>query len=263
MSAMDTTTANALSMLAGFNSAYSEATANNGEGGLGEWPPHGKHACAITSITIKPDKKKVRNKQTGLDMEFDGATVQFHYRCNDVIPTQKDPSQPLEWKGAPFFLPANPAAIRQMLADGELWIALAFNPNEAANEIAAKRLADSVYSFQFASGTIGNTHFLAIPVNARAREGAQVVANFLLSPLAQARKAESYAIPEGVPEQAAQLHDVEEDRPVLHGADEDRDRAAVARAEERRLLHAERVFDRRDGLAASRDASVPSQWFAG
>lgn len=116
MSAMDTTTANALSMLAGFNSAYSEATANNGEGGLGEWPPHGKHACAITSITIKPDKKKVRNKQTGLDMEFDGATVQFHYRCNDVIPTQKDPSQPLEWKGAPFFLPSNPSAIPENLS---------------------------------------------------------------------------------------------------------------------------------------------------
>ena len=73
-----------------------------------------------------------------------------------------------------------------MMSDGELMIALTFNPNEAANEIAAKRLADSVYSFQFSKGTIGNTHFLAIAVNARAREGAQVVANFLLSPLAQA-----------------------------------------------------------------------------
>ncbi len=77
-----------------------------------------------------------------------------------------------------------------MMSDGELVLALTFNPNEAANEIAAKRLADTVYSFQLAGGTIGNTHFLAIPANARAKEGAQVVANFLLSPAAQARKAD-------------------------------------------------------------------------
>ncbi len=77
-----------------------------------------------------------------------------------------------------------------MMADGELLIALTFNPNEAANEIAAKRLPESVYSYQHSGGTIGNTHFLAIPFNSKVREGAQVVANFLLSPLAQARKAD-------------------------------------------------------------------------
>ena len=36
-------------------------------------------------------------------------------------------------------------------------------------------------------GTIGNTNFVAIPFNALAKEGAMVVANFLLSPEAQAR----------------------------------------------------------------------------
>jgi putative thiamine transport system substrate-binding protein len=100
-----------------------------------------------------------------------------------------DALHPHLWRAGRQF-PQNAAAIRQMMSDGELMIALTFNPNEAANEIAAKRLADSVYSFQFSKGTIGNTHFLAIAVNARAREGAQVVANFLLSPLAQARKAD-------------------------------------------------------------------------
>jgi len=80
--------------------------------------------------------------------------------------------------------------MRQMLADGELFITLTFNPNEAANEIAAKRLPESVVSWQHAGGTIGNTHFLAIPFNARAKEGAQVVIDFLQSPLAQARKAD-------------------------------------------------------------------------
>jgi putative thiamine transport system substrate-binding protein len=36
-------------------------------------------------------------------------------------------------------------------------------------------------------GTIGNTSFVAIPYNANAKEGAMVVADFLLSPEAQAR----------------------------------------------------------------------------
>ncbi len=44
-------------------------------------------------------------------------------------------------------------------------------------------------AWQFPGGTIGNTHFVAIPANAPAKEAAQVVANFLLSPETQARKA--------------------------------------------------------------------------
>jgi putative thiamine transport system substrate-binding protein len=100
-----------------------------------------------------------------------------------------DALHPHLWRAGKQF-PQNADAIRQMLADGELALALTFNPNDAANEITAKRLPASVISYQFSSGTIGNTHFVAIPVNASAPEGAQVFANFLLSPEAQARKAD-------------------------------------------------------------------------
>jgi len=100
-----------------------------------------------------------------------------------------DALRPHLWRAGKQF-PQNAAAVRQMMADGELLLAITFNPNEAANEIAAKRLPASVVSWQFEKGTIGNTHFVAIPYNARAKAGAQVVANFLLSPAAQARKAD-------------------------------------------------------------------------
>lgn len=100
-----------------------------------------------------------------------------------------DALHPHLWRAGSQF-PRTPAAIRQMLADGELMVAMTFNPNEAANEIAAGRQASTVYSWQMANGSIGNTHFLAIPFNARAKEGAQVVIDFMLSPQAQARKAE-------------------------------------------------------------------------
>jgi putative thiamine transport system substrate-binding protein len=100
-----------------------------------------------------------------------------------------DALHPQLWRGGKQF-PQNPAAVRQMMADGELLLGLTFNPNEAANEIAAQRLPATVTSWQFAKGTIGNTHFVAIPYNAKASAGAQVVANFLLSAQAQARKAD-------------------------------------------------------------------------
>jgi putative thiamine transport system substrate-binding protein len=99
-----------------------------------------------------------------------------------------DALHPNLWRQGKQF-PASNAVMRQMLADGELHINLTFNPNEAANEIAAKRLPDTVVSWQHTAGTLGNTHFLAIAYNARAKEGAQVLINFLMSPEAQARKA--------------------------------------------------------------------------
>ena len=49
-------------------------------------------------------------------------------------------------------------------------------------------------------------------------------------------------------EEPLHLHDVEEDRAVLHRADEDRDAVAVRRCEERRALHAERFLDLGDVL---------------
>ena len=51
-------------------------------------------------------------------------------------------------------------------------------------------LPETTIAWQHRDGTIGNTHFVAIPVNARAKAAAQVTANFLLSPEAQARKAD-------------------------------------------------------------------------
>ena len=100
-----------------------------------------------------------------------------------------DQLHPLQWREGKAF-PASAAAMHRMLADGVLRLSLTFNPNEAANLIASFQLPASAYSFGFTAGTLGNVHFVAIPINAKAKAGAQVVANFLLSPEAQARKAD-------------------------------------------------------------------------
>lgn len=103
--------------------------------------------------------------------------------------TYLDTLHPYLWRQGKSFA-ANAAAMHRMLADGELQLSLTFNPNEAANLIKTHQLPASAYSFGFSRGTIGNVHFLAIPVNASAPAGAQVVANFLLSAPAQAHKAD-------------------------------------------------------------------------
>ncbi len=86
--------------------------------------------------------------------------------------------------------PASGEATRQMLDDGELDIAISFNPNEASAAVRNGQLPDTVRTYTFADGTIGNTHFVTIPYNAKAKAGAMLVANFLLSVEAQARKAD-------------------------------------------------------------------------
>jgi len=98
-----------------------------------------------------------------------------------------DELNPLLWRGGKAY-PQNYPAMKQLLADGEVDITFAFNPSEASSAIAVGELPDSVRSFTFPGGTLANTHFVAIPYNAAAKAGAMVVADFLISPEAQAHK---------------------------------------------------------------------------
>jgi putative thiamine transport system substrate-binding protein len=98
-----------------------------------------------------------------------------------------DRLHPLLWRKGKAF-PQNYPDMKQKLADGELDIIFAFNPAEASAGIVAGELPDTVRSFVFSAGTLSNTHFIGIPYNANAKAGALVLANFLLSPEAQARK---------------------------------------------------------------------------
>ncbi len=95
--------------------------------------------------------------------------------------------QPHLWRGGATYPQTGPAQ-HQLLDDGEVDFSMAFNPAEASTLISQGRLPKSVRSFILEGGTIANTHFLAIPYNAAHKEAAMVVANFLLSPEAQARK---------------------------------------------------------------------------
>jgi putative thiamine transport system substrate-binding protein len=96
-----------------------------------------------------------------------------------------DALRPHLWRQGRQF-PDNGPAQRQLMNDGEIDMMIAFNPSEAAVAATAGLLPDSVRTFTLAKGTIGNTSFVAIPWNAAHKEGAMVVANFLLEPSTQA-----------------------------------------------------------------------------
>ena len=94
---------------------------------------------------------------------------------------------PLLWRSGKSF-PSSSSDQQQMLNDSELDIALSFNPSDTSAAIANGSLPESARTFVLKKGTIGNTHFVAIPFNSGSSEGAIVVANFLMSPEAQMQK---------------------------------------------------------------------------
>jgi putative thiamine transport system substrate-binding protein len=98
-----------------------------------------------------------------------------------------DELHPALWRSGKTFPSTGPEQ-RQLLDDGEIDLAVSFDPLEAANGIAARLLPETTRVYVLEKGTIGNTNFVAIPFNAAHKEGAMVLADFLLSPEAQARK---------------------------------------------------------------------------
>jgi putative thiamine transport system substrate-binding protein len=100
-----------------------------------------------------------------------------------------DAAHPRLWRSGRNF-PASGPAQRRLLGDGAVDWAMGFNSAEASRAIASGEFPPSIRSLRFSAGALTNSHFVAIPFNARARAGAMVVADFLISPQAQARKAD-------------------------------------------------------------------------
>jgi putative thiamine transport system substrate-binding protein len=98
-----------------------------------------------------------------------------------------DALTPNLWRSGRLYPKNGPALIR-LLDDGEVDIAISFYPSDASSAIANGLLPETARTFVLDGGTIGNTHFVAIPFNASGRAGAMVVADFLMSAEAQAHK---------------------------------------------------------------------------
>ncbi len=96
-----------------------------------------------------------------------------------------DALTPNLWRDGTVYPQTGPAQL-QLIADQEVDLAISFSPSEASTAIANGQLPDTVRTFVLDKGTIGNASFVAIPYNSGSKEGAMIVADFLMSPEAQA-----------------------------------------------------------------------------
>jgi putative spermidine/putrescine transport system substrate-binding protein len=95
--------------------------------------------------------------------------------------------KPYLWREGETY-PSTIALLDNMFADGEVMMTMNYTPFHIAKKIAEGSFPATSKSFLFEKGTIGNTHFLAVPFNCPNKAGAMVVINHILSPEVQVTK---------------------------------------------------------------------------
>ena len=77
--------------------------------------------------------------------------------------------------------PADAPALQQMFIDGLVLMNVSYSPLHVAQMIMSGEYPDTVQTFVFENGNIGNTHYMAIPYNAPNRAGAIALINHIIS----------------------------------------------------------------------------------
>lgn len=144
------------------------------------------------------------------------ATDEVYAEVTEPLWLWLDELTPNLWRQGQAYPQTGPAQL-QLIADGEVDLAISFSPGEASTAIANGQLPDTVRTFVLDKGTIGNASFVAIPYNSGSKAGAMVVADFLMSPEAQARAQDPNVLGYGTVLDMAKLSD--DERAVFDGLD--------------------------------------------
>lgn len=97
---------------------------------------------------------------------------------------------PYLWNNGETY-PATQAQLDELFRNGEIDITMGFEIGKTAGLVASGVYPETVSTFVFDTGTIGNSHYLAIPYNAPEKAAALLVMDFLQSPEAQIEKMKS------------------------------------------------------------------------
>jgi putative thiamine transport system substrate-binding protein len=127
-------------------------------------------------VDILPDPSVLSAPAT--DANYDAVTAPLWAYLDELTPNL--------WREGKAY-PATGTAMFPLIADDEIDLSISFSPGAASTAIANFELPETVRTFVLDKGTIGNASFVAIPYNSGSKAGAMVVANFLMSPEAQAR----------------------------------------------------------------------------
>ncbi len=95
--------------------------------------------------------------------------------------------KPYLWREGKTY-PSTVGQLDAMFADGEVLMTMTYMPLKPSGEVIKGTFPKGTKTFVLEEGTISNTHFLAIPLNAANKQGAMAVANFLVSFDAQLSK---------------------------------------------------------------------------
>ena len=119
---------------------------------------------------------------------FQGGFDQERYRRgSERLWRWLDSLRPAFWRAGSAY-PPGVAELHRLFANGEVDFSMSMNQNEVVTKVRQGILPATARALLLRDGTIANSHYVGIPVNARNRAGAMVVANFLLSPEAQLEK---------------------------------------------------------------------------
>ena len=121
--------------------------------------------------------------------------------------------QPLLWEeGATF--PADEAELNELFANGEVDIAMSYDPAFVQTAVAQGHFPETARPFVLDEGTLQNTSYVVMPATAPNPAAAMVLANLLLDPNLQAIKADPEVL--GVPT-ALDLDRLDEEQRALFG----------------------------------------------
>lgn len=98
--------------------------------------------------------------------------------------------EPYLWNEGEVY-PASQAQLDELFKNGEVDMTMGFEIGKTAGLVASGVYPETVAPFIFETGTIGNSHYLAVPYNSPEKAGALLVMDFLQSPQAQIEKMKS------------------------------------------------------------------------
>lgn len=139
---------------------------------------------ALVMLHEQHDAQTGENTKAQLNLP---ATEQNTDLVLDPLWTFLDDFHPTLWRKGEQFVQTG-AQMRRLVDDTELSLAFTFSAPEVPAAVQRYDLPESIRSYAMSDGSLSNTHFVAIPYNASHPQAAQLVANFLMSPEAQAKK---------------------------------------------------------------------------
>lgn len=96
--------------------------------------------------------------------------------------------KPYLWRKGETF-PEDVAQLHRLFSNREVDFSMSMNDSEVDNKVTQGVLPESSRAYVLETGTIRNSHYLGVAFNAPNKPAALIVANFLISPDAQFRKA--------------------------------------------------------------------------